>query len=72
MKGFAKVVCVVLAYICIGCAVLSVPISVFFGLYEWAIQDVEFKVSAFNAFVLWIKLALCFIPGFIFYRIVLS
>ena len=51
-----KLILFVISVVCIFVMATSVPVSVGFGLYDWAVVDVQFKVAAWDAFKLWLKM----------------
>lgn len=51
-------------------AALSTPVAIGVGIYDWAIDNQESKLSLWNAFLLWIKmLATGVVVGFPLYLI---
>ena len=48
-----KNVSLLLSFIFIFIAGISTPFSVGLGLYEWAVNDVELKIAAWNGFKCW-------------------
>lgn len=47
--------------ICI--AAIATPISIGWGLYQWATDALIFKMAAWEGFKIWISMVACVIPG---------
>ena len=45
-----------LSMLCFAISGLAAPVSIFYGLHEWVINDVEFKYALFDGFNLWLKM----------------
>jgi len=45
------------------CAALATPVAIGYGIYSWAIADIEFKFALWSGFKMWL-LMLCGIIGY--------
>ena len=52
-----------------GMAALATPISVVYGIYEWAVVDTQFKVALWEAAKTWVSMLVLLIPGFILFSL---
>ncbi len=52
---------------CFVLVALATPLAIGLGLYDWVVNDNEFKFALWGGFKAWVTLLLLSIPGFIFY-----
>ena len=62
-------ICALLGMLCFICAALATPIAIVYGVYQWVIIDIEFKLALWAGLKTWVAMLLLLIPGFIFYAL---
>ena len=58
----------ILSFVGLACAViaaLSIPLAICFGVYEWAVIDVEFKVALWGTVKAWLSALAFAVPAVI-------
>ena len=68
-KGNMKDLSLCVGGILLLVAALATPLSVIYGIYDWAVIDLQFKVALWAACKSWISMAAMVVPGFILINI---
>jgi len=58
-----KSACSIVGLVLLVLAALATPVSVVYGIYEWAVIDLEFKVALWEMAKMWISMIAMLVPG---------
>lgn len=64
-----KAIFMILGVVCFILAAAATPIGIGYGVYQWAVEDIEFKIALWAGVKTWITMLLAVIPGLVFYGI---
>lgn len=48
---------------------LAIPLSVVYGLYQWSVEDLEFKIALWSAAKVWCLAMIGIVPGIALFSI---
>ena len=62
-----KIISLGIGVICFGLVILAAPAGITYGVYQWAVADVEFKMALWMGVKTWLIGTSLVVPGLIGY-----